>query len=141
MKNYVVDTSVVVKWFIVQSYYQQAIELLDMFEQGKCKLHAPTTIYLEFTNVLWKYRQFLSLEELQVILKRFLSLDLIIHDHIHLLKGALDFATKYNRSVYDSIFLYLSGEIDADFITSDEKLVNAVSSELSFVKLLQDIKI
>jgi len=141
MKNYVVDTSVAVKWFIVQPYYQQAIELLDLFEQGKCKLHAPSTIYLEFTNVLWKYRDYLSLEDLQIILKKFLSMDLIIHDHIHLLKGALSIAAQYKRSVYDSIFLYLSNEVDAEFITSDEKLVNAVSKELPYVKLLQDIKI
>ncbi len=95
MKNYVVDTSVAVKWFIVQPNYQQAIELLD----------------------------------------------LIIHDHTHLLKGALNLATKYKRSVYDSIFMYLSNEIEAVFITSDEKLVNAVSKELAYVKLLQNIKI
>lgn len=141
MKNYVVDTSVAVKWFLVQPYYQQAIELLDLFEQEKCKLHAPSTIYLEFANVLWKYREYLSLEELQIILKKFISLDLIIHDHVHLLKGAINLAAQHNRSVYDSIFIYLSNEIGAEFITSDEKLVNAVSKELPYVKLLQNIEI
>lgn len=139
MKNYVVDTSVAVKWFIVQPYYEQAIELLDCFEQGKCKLHSPSTIYLEFTNVLWKYSQFFELEDLLNILKKFLSLDLIIHDHTHLLKGALNIAHKYDRSVYDAIFLHLSNEIEAEFVTSDEKLVNAVSKELNYVCLLQNI--
>lgn len=141
MKNYVVDTSVAVKWFLVQPHYEQAIELLDNFEQGKCKLHVPSTIYLEFTNVLWKYREYFDLKELQEILNKFLILDLIVHDHTQLLKGALDIATKYNRSVYDSIFLNLSNEIEADFITSDEKLVNAVSKELSYARLLQNIKL
>ncbi|MFH0702148.1 MAG: type II toxin-antitoxin system VapC family toxin [bacterium] len=141
MKDYVIDTSVAVKWFIVQPFYEQAIEILDLFEQNKCRLHAPSTIYLEFTNVLWKYRTFFSLSEIQNILAKFLKFDLIVHEHTHLLKGALNIAIEYKRSVYDSIFIFLAKEIEADFITSDEKLVNAVSKELNFVKLLQDIKI
>lgn len=141
MKNYVIDTSVAVKWFIVQPYYEQAIEILDLFEQNKCKLYVPSTIYLEFTNVLWKYKKILSLDEIQTILTEFLKLDLIVHEHVHLLKGALNIAFKHDRSVYDSIFLYLAQEVEADFVTSDEKLVNAVAKDLKFVKLLQDIKI
>lgn len=141
MKSYVIDTSVAVKWFIVQPYYEHAVEILDLFEQNKCKLHVPSTIYLEFTNVLWKYKRVFSLNDEQSVLDKFLKLDLIVHDHTYLLKGALDIAVEYDRSVYDSIFIYLAKEIEGDFITSDEKLVNAVSNKLEYVKLLQNTKI
>lgn len=141
MKNYVIDTSVAVKWFIIQPYHEKAIEILDTFKQNKCILNVPSTIYLEFTNVLWKYRTVFKVEEINSILTKFFSLDLMVHEHSHLLKGALDIAIKYNRSVYDSIFIYLAKEIEAEFITSDEKLVNSVSQELGFVKLLNELNI
>lgn len=40
----------------------------------------------------------------------------------------LEIALEFGRSVYDALYLAAAVEADADFVTADERLVNAMSS-------------
>jgi len=46
------------------------------------------------------------------------------------LRATLGIAMQHARSVYDSVYVALAYEQKAEFVTADEKLVNAVSGRL-----------
>jgi predicted nucleic acid-binding protein len=139
MNKYVIDTSVAVKWFIVQPHYELAVDILYEFESAQCEIFVPSLIYVEFTNVIWKYSKFSNVENVDSLLSRFLSLDLKVKPTTYLLNEALNIAIQFQISVYDAVFIALAKELEIFFITADEKLVNAVSHELLFVKLLNKV--
>lgn len=45
-----------------------------------------------------------------------------------LISSALQIATEFARSVYDALYLAAALELDAQFVTADERLVNAMAS-------------
>ena len=139
MKNLVVDTCVVVKWFLPEVDSDRALMLRESFQAGAINLLAPDLLLIEFANVLWKQRQALDLEEAGRILVelRTWDLDLIASDK--LLDDALRLAYEYQRTVYDALYLALAQQEGCDLITADERLYNAVKNRLPWVKGLHNL--
>ncbi len=54
MDNLVVDSSVAVKWFVVEPYSTEARLILDAYQNGVLSLLAPDLINAEFGNIIWK---------------------------------------------------------------------------------------
>lgn len=101
---------------------------------------APDLIYAEIGNIIWKIQRFQSLnyEDAQNILDLFQKIPLQIISAQELLKDAYDFAIKYQRSVYDSLYVILSLKENCRFVSADEKLYNAIHQDISNIKLLKD---
>lgn len=58
----VVDSSVAVKWFVVEPYSDQAISILEDYSKGTTTFLAPDLIYPEFGNIIWKKQEFQGLD-------------------------------------------------------------------------------
>ena len=54
--RYVIDCSVVVKWFLPEADSDRALLLRDALMSDNCELLSPDLLSIEFTNVLWKRR-------------------------------------------------------------------------------------
>lgn len=136
----VVDSSVVIKWFIPQNYSQEANQILSAYETNKLTLIAPDLIYAEMGNIIWKIQRFQSLndKDAQNILNLFQKIPLKIISAQELLKDAYEFAIKYQRSVYDSLYVVLSLKENCRFVCADEKLYNAIHQDIVNIKLLKD---
>jgi predicted nucleic acid-binding protein len=135
MGKLVIDSGVAIKWFVVEPYSAEARRILDGYRQGDLTFLAPDLIYAEVGNIAWKKHQFQSLAsaDAQQIITEFQTVQLTITSNVHLLDDAYRLAVTYQRSVYDSLYLALSERENCQFITADERLVNAVSSHLSNV--------
>lgn len=83
----------------------------------------------------------MELNDFQDIFSVFKNFNFLIYPDLQLLQGAIDIAFAYNRTVYDSLFVYLAKSINAELITDDEKLVHAISKELEFVRSLRGLKL
>ncbi|UBF24530.1 type II toxin-antitoxin system VapC family toxin [Kovacikia minuta CCNUW1] len=127
MDKIVVDSSVVIKWFVVEPYSVEACQLLNHYQSGGLTLLAPDLIYSEVGNIVWKKQQFqgLAATDAQQVIDCFRSLNLVLTPTATLLDAAYSLAVTYN--VYDAMYLALSQREQCPFITADEKLVNAVS--------------
>lgn len=136
----VVDSSVAIKWFIPQSYSVQANQILSAYEANKLILIAPDLIYAEMGNIVWKIQRFQSLnyEDAQNIIDLFQKIQINIISANELLKDAYEFAVKYQRSVYDSLYVVLSIKENCRFVSADEKLYNAIHQHIVNIKLLKD---
>jgi len=138
MQRCVVDSSVILKWYLPESDSDRASVLLDLYRDGLAEFHAPDLLYAEVANVLWKKVRFdgLSVEETQTILISLLALPIQIAETASLVLDAHTLAIQYGRTVYDSLYLALAQQRDCELITADERLFNAVRGQMSNVVLL-----
>lgn len=136
----VVDSSVAIKWFIPQNYSLEANKILSAYEVNKLTLIAPDLIYAEIGNIVWKIQRFqgLNQEYAQNIIDLFQKIQINIISTDELLRDAYDFAVKYQRSVYDSLYIVLSLRENCRFVSADEKLYNAIHQNIVNIKLLKD---
>jgi len=137
-KRYVLDTSVIVKWFVTEEDSDKAESFLNDLIDEKIEVVIPISLFYELANVLWVRRlQGLSQAGALSILKDFRRLNLEVVSSPKLVEEAQAFAYRYNISIYDAVFMALSESRACEFITADEKLYRKVS--LSWVKLLKSI--
>lgn len=126
MKRSVIDASVVMKLYIEQPLSDVARRWIG--RSGECI--APALVWAEAANVLWKGRQRgdLSEEAVNMIVSRLLKLPLIIHPSVELIGDALESAVRYDRSVYDCLYLALAVRSQCAMVTADRRLVNALNN-------------
>ncbi len=136
----VVDSSVAIKWFVVEDHSAQATALLTAFRTGQYSLLAPDFITIELSNVVWKkqLRQGLLAEDAEVILKEFPLIGVTLTSSDDLLMNAYNLAITNQRSIYDSLYIALSIREQCPLVTADERLFNATSAALSNIILLSN---
>ncbi len=119
--HYVLDASVVIKWFIPEIYWQQAVLLQDY---PVSSLHAPDFVQLECTSILSKKvrRQELQLTEANQIQDLLLQMPVQTYSWQDLLLEAGQVAHATYRSVYDCLYLVLAKQLQGKMVTADKKL-------------------
>ena len=128
----VVDSSVAIKWFVVEPYSADARRILEDYQAGLVSFSAPDLIYAEVGNIVWKKQTMQGLDpaDAREILESLRSITFRITPASDLLEEAYRIAVKYQRTVYDSLYLALSLREQSQFVTADERLVNAVSGHM-----------
>ena len=125
---YVLDASVLVKWFVEEPDTPQALALKTAYLDGSCDLTSLDFAVLEVVNALQRSKGFTAAEitrccdELTA-----LGLDLValLPDLIH---AAVDLAVKWQITVYDAAYVALAQELGARLVTADRPLHTAVTS-------------
>ena len=139
---YVVDASLVVKWFIPEPYSDKAMSLLVNFRNKSLDLTAPDHIVIEVGSALWKrsaLRSEISESEAADSHSDFLALGLEFHSTPPLVTAALALAARERHSPYDLVYVVLAGQLGCEFITADRRLVNKLGGEFPFVRWLGDL--
>lgn len=129
MANIVVDSSIVIKWFVTEPLSEEARRVLNGYQSGALTLIAPDLLAAEIGNIVWKKvrMQGLAREDAQQIISAFRELDIELIPTISLLEDAVRIAMAHERTVYDALYIALSEREQSLFITADERLVNAVN--------------
>ncbi len=135
----VVDSSVAIKWFLPEIGSEAARRILESYQKGETALLAPDLLYAELGNIVWKKcrSQQLEVEEASEILDSLRLIEISTSAAFELMPKAFEIASRYQRTVYDSLYLALCEKESAPFVTADERLFNAVRSELRSVTLLE----
>jgi len=140
---YVVDASVVLKWFLPEPDSASADFLLEEFLNEGAELIAPDLILLETANALWKrvkLRHELSPEEASLIYRDRLTLPLSLSVTGELADRAFQLAIKLICSVYDAVYCALAVERGCQFVTADQTFANKVGAALPFVRHISTIR-
>lgn len=124
---FVVDTSVILKWFVGEVDQERAYTLLT---PGK-ELAAPDFAMIETANVLWRKQRQGDIGEIHV--DRALANLHRFFKHIarssDLVEPALTLARELRHSVYDCIFLALTTRLpDAILVTADDRFIAKTAS-------------
>jgi len=137
--TYVVDTSVVVKWFVQEGEADllKAVQLFEAFQEGRCVLKAPQLLLFEIANALGTSRKLpvsTVLDSLRQL--RDLELDLAPFSWPTLHK-AVEISAACGLTVYDCYFVALALQTDSLLVTADEVCLRKTRHLPSVVALRQ----
>jgi predicted nucleic acid-binding protein len=136
MTTVVVDSSIVIKWFVPETDRQLARVLHDRMVDSGWRLFAPNMLLVEVANLLWKNRYRHSEEEALSLIHAVESSGIEFVATESLVAGAHRVARLHNRSVYDTLYIALAHEHNCDYVTADERLFKVMETVEPCVKLL-----
>jgi predicted nucleic acid-binding protein len=101
----------------------------DRWDQEQTRLVAPSLLYYEVTNALYRYQRqgHLRGETVDVALEVALSLSVELVDDTALHREAKAMAERYGLpATYDAHYLALAERLQVDLWTTDERLLNTL---------------
>ncbi len=141
MNRVVVDSNILVKWFIPEKYSDEACVLRNDVVYGRIKAVVPIYALLEFCNTIRKYVLLKILDGVtaQKIYDLLMSIDLeLVSIDRDLVKDALRYSLEKHVTVYDAYYVVLAYKYDCTMYTADEKLLNKLSNVEKRVKHIRD---
>ncbi len=133
----VVDSGILIASVLKEPYTAQAKALLGQWKQRRIQLAAPTLFIYEVVAAMRKFVVQGRVTPAEAVTGRDYLLRYPVQFHIddQLLRRGYELATQLNRpTAYDSQYLAVAERLTCEFWTADEKLFNAVSSQLSWVR-------
>jgi predicted nucleic acid-binding protein len=129
-----IDASVVIRHVTSQAI----IKRWEKWMKAEASIVAPTLLYYEVTNGLYRYQKagILPSEAVEKALMAALALPIELVSNTEPHRRARDVAAMYNLSAtYDAHYLALAQWMEVDLWTADMRLVNSFKShKLSWVK-------
>jgi len=142
LKRIVIDTSVVLKWFLSdEKFSQPALALLDKYVSFELEIVAPSLLEYEVLNGLHIARKRGRIEQDKMIMgiEGFLGLEIEKKNISSFYPRIMHFSETYNLTVYDTSYLGVAEEEGIELITADKNLYNRVKKDLNWIKWLGDI--
>ncbi len=138
MVTWVLDTSVVVKWFLEEEGTDRADFLLQQLVEGVARAVVPSSLFSELANVFWvRRRDGLTEAEAQAFWGELVHLPLDAIEVSHqLLFETLAFSFHEQVSPYDATFVVLARQLECELITADGVLWRKIQATCPSVKLL-----
>jgi predicted nucleic acid-binding protein len=133
--GYVVDASVLVKWFTKEEDRDRAIALRDLHTSGRSVIYITELTLLEILNAIRygpKSDEEDGAEALQVL--HDLDLQLKVAD-FEVLRKSNAIAWVYKITVYDALYVALAEQLGYPLITADEVLIKRLKGHSIVVPL------
>jgi predicted nucleic acid-binding protein len=135
---WVVDATVVIKWYVPESNYEAARAM----RLPETALAAPDLLFVETANILWKLvrRGEMTASRAIEIIEEVAASPFITISNQSLAQDALDLSVATGLSAYDASYVALATRLDKILITADEKLVRKLAGTRATnqVRLLAD---
>ena len=140
MSDLVVDSSVVAKWILPEADSAKAQQLIGQAAARGERLIVLDLVFPEVANAIWKRhrQQLIDLSEARNLLTALVRSPVAVEPAVSLLASAFEIATKYDRAVYDALFVALTRQRNVPGITADEPLFNTVHTDFPQIALLRD---
>ncbi len=135
--SFVIDTSVVLKWFLQAGEAQvaEARQLRGLYLRGECLLCVPDFLFLEVANALTAGHR-TKPDKVKNALANLNAIDLQVEPlRKSTLSQAVDLAVSLGVTVYDSYFLALAEQRGSKLVTADEKFLRRAQPNPNLVAL------
>jgi predicted nucleic acid-binding protein len=139
--GYVVDASVLVKWFLhhQEADRDRALALRDLHISGQSKIYIPQLALLEVINAI-RFSPKADEEAGEIALETLQDLNLEFKPSEGDLMGKTNaIAWAYKITIYDALYVALAEQAGYPLITADEKMVNKLKGH-SIVVPLRDLQ-
>jgi predicted nucleic acid-binding protein len=140
MSDTVVDSSVVAKWILPEPDSAQAQRIVSDVAGAGERLIVLDLAFIEVANAIWKrhHRGLATLDEARQLLDELLRSPVHVEPAGRLLAPAFEIAARYDRAVYDALFVALARDLQSRGVTADEPLYRAVHADFPEIILLRD---
>jgi predicted nucleic acid-binding protein len=137
MVSWVLDTSVIAKWFFEEEGTERAEGYLTAMIGGEAEVHVPSSFFYEFANVIWARRaEGVSEDTARRLWADLETLPLEVTAESELFPETLAFAFRHDVTAYDAAFVVLARQQSCDLVTADGVLWEKIASECYWVKKL-----
>jgi predicted nucleic acid-binding protein len=140
MTDVVVDSNVIAKWILPESDSAQAHRLFaDVSGQGH-RLIALDMAYSEVASAIWKRlrQRTITRPEADSFLEALLESPVETFPALDLIKPAFAIAVRYDRAIYDALFVALTEKLGVPGVTADEPLYNVTHADFPRITLLRN---
>ena len=135
--DFVLDSSVIVKWFCDEEDTSIAIKFRDGYTKGDVNIACPDLVLYEIANAL-RFNKKLTEDDVKNSVNSIIDIGIdIIVPTKTVLESAISIAFEYNTTLYDAYFIALAKELGFIFVTSDDNFHKKIK-ELEFARLLKD---
>ena len=137
MSGYVLDTSVILKWFSEygEDDLDRAFEIREYLYEGSVNFIVPELLFYELANAL-RYNPRLSTKEVSEAIDSIFDMELkVARTDKRIMEDAIALAFKYHITVYDAYFLGLSRAEGKPLITADYKFFEKMKGYKGIIKL------
>lgn len=140
MKDVALDSCVVAKWFVPEVDTAQAKKVMADTLSAGGKMIALDLALVEITNTIWKKHRAkkITLAEANGALADLTIAPLQCERAERLLDRAFAIAVKYDRAIYDALFVALANDLGMQGVTADEPLYNATHADYPEIILLRN---
>jgi len=122
----VVDASVAMKWFVNETYHDEALRLLNQVG----RFQAPDLIVAEVANIAWKK----CLRD-EIVANHARTIAATVHHYVPILRSATEFAERaieialmLEHPVYDCLYIACAEKTDGTLVTADDRLCRTVDN-------------
>jgi predicted nucleic acid-binding protein len=139
--GYVVDASVIVKWFLhhQEADRDRALALRDLHIAGRSTIHIPRLALLEVLNAI-RFSPKADEEDGETALETLQDLNLETKSaDVNLLRKANAIGWAYKITIYDGLYVALAEQVGYPLITADEVMVKKCKGH-TIVIPLREIK-
>ncbi len=136
---FVLDASVVVKWYVKEEMRDIALKLRNHFVSELIDLEAPSLILYELGNAL-RHHPGSTATDCAEAVRQLQNIGLIFHEpNDNLIDEAAALTYKENITFYDAVYLALAKILGTKLVTADASLIDQLSEEnKSDVTLLKE---
>jgi predicted nucleic acid-binding protein len=137
-RDLVVDASVLIKLFVVE---ELSVETARFFSSSSFRLFVPDFLYVECTNILWKYvwRFGYSPDEARKNLAALHTMALYPAPIVPLQSPAFELSLRHHISAYDATYAALTQWMSLPLITADGKFFLKLKGTDTDVRWLADL--
>jgi predicted nucleic acid-binding protein len=135
--GYVLDTSVVIKWFSGhgESDLEHALRLRDAIITEDCSITVPDLLFYELANAL-RHNPNFTYDDVKDAVMALNDMGFVVKEaHSELLARSLEIAFEFNTTVYDSYFMALAESLGLAFVTADYRFQEKVKKAGNIVRL------
>jgi len=138
--KYVVDASIVVKWF---SRFEQDAEssekLLNSHIEGTSMLVSSSLVLYEVCNAL-RFNPNFTEKDVSRAVTNLLKLELELVDFSEVFEPAIELAFSYDITIYDAAYIAVSRKLHIPLLTADYKLLAKIK-DLPLVVPLKEMRL
>lgn len=121
MEKIVVDSSIVVKWFVDEVDSLKARQLFKEHQEERISFYAPDIIIIEVVNALFFKADFPKNQLEDVVRKLFQAEIKFVYLEQDLIQKSVDIMIEHKIASYDALFIALAQDLDCPLITNDRK--------------------
>ncbi len=131
----IIDASALLPYWLPEPLSAASVRVVD-----GCALCAPSLLYFEAGNILWKSvtRGFISIEQARQTLRDIHELSIELIEDIQLPPLTLEIAHSYQISFYDAAYVAIGKLLGLPLITADQRLIRAMTGSGHHLIALED---
>jgi len=143
MRSFVLDTSVILKWFseFEESDLDRALQLRQAMGEGTVFFIVPDLLFYELANTL-RHNPNFSMKDVEQAVQSVFEMELEVKGvDQQVMADAISLAFTHHLTVYDAYFVALARKERKPFITADYRLMDRVKGFRGIIKLSDISKI